>query len=162
MNTKLFALASLVVSGLAGCVGTLKVNPEWVIEGPTGAPAAIQLAQERMGGDSWLPVVWYGQAALASCPGTDGSFQSDQDFQGPEGCTSGITGDNVSIVGWEGTNHVAWTAVIHELAHQRFGDPGHADPHVWGDHGRDNVVAGTIVGDISLELLNAPSPIDQI
>lgn len=160
MTTSKFARASFLAAAVAvavafsGCVGTLTVNPEWVVAGPERGDEAIALIEARLGGTEWLPVVWYGAAALASCPGSDEGYRSDQDFESPTGCTSGITGDNVSIVGWEGTNTPAWTAVAHELVHQRHGDMDHENPALWGDRGRDNFVAGTVLGDISLELLS--------
>jgi hypothetical protein len=143
-----FALASF-----AGCLSDLTPDPAWVIDGPPTSTAAIALIEERLGGDDYLPVVWYGADAIASCPQTSGSPTNDQDFESPDGCVSGITGANLSIVGWNGVDGAAWTSLTHELAHQRFGDGGHTIGAIWGDHGRDNYVRGTVVGDINLELL---------
>lgn len=137
------AVAAMAAAILSGCgLGELEPDPELLIEGPPRAGDAQALVMQRYG-MSHAKIWWYGPRAI-TCKGWG--------FVAPDGvCSDGVTGENGSIVLWNGASAVHETALTHELAHQRFGDDGHANPGIWGTHGSD-YEPGTLVGDTNAAL----------
>ena len=89
---------------------------------------------------------WYGPESM-DCDGVAFTYGGR--------CWGGLEAPNGLLVGIPvGCERASCTSLVHELAHRRWDDPGHARPEIWGaDPSTDGgLVPGARVGDQNLNL----------
>jgi hypothetical protein len=130
----------LVAVFAVGCgLPPIDIDESKLIAPPPGAAEAIARVEADFGVTA-PPVYWYGPSEV-SCGGGYGFTYKGR-------CSGGMQGSNgiLLIYPYDGAP-MHETAIVHEMAHVDIGDDDHVTPGVWGDHGHDNYVAGTRVGD---------------
>ncbi len=143
-------LVAVVVMGLGCGVPPLEIDRSKLVDPPAGAAEAAALTCAAFGIAN-CPQMWFYAADVERCYG--------ETFFYDGGCYGGLQGSNgILLVVTPSTKKASDTPIAHEMAHWRWGDPGHSDAETWGSAPEYNWglrEAGCRVGEQTLALAAA-------